>query len=75
MHRSVVKDDGATSLTLAAPGGVEQVLLRKDIVSTRRPATLLMPSFADALSPADIANVLAWLRSQLRAPTSTPPPK
>ena len=64
----VLKDDGATALTLLAPGGIEQVLLRKDIAATRRLPTSLMPSFAEALTPADTANLLAWLRSQLRAP-------
>ncbi len=71
----LLKDDGATALTLAAPGGVEQILLRKDVAAVRRLTTSLMPSFAEALTPADAANVLAWLRSQLRAPASTTPQK
>ena len=61
----LLKEDGATALTLLAPGGIEQILLRKDIATTRRLATSLMPSFAEALTPADTANVLAWLRGQL----------
>ncbi len=61
----ILKDDGATSLELALPNGVEQVLLRKDVTGVRRLAMSLMPSFAEALSPADVANVLAWLRSNL----------
>jgi mono/diheme cytochrome c family protein len=28
-----------------------------------------MPSFAEGLTPADVANVLAWLRSNLKTPT------
>jgi len=63
----ILKDDGATSLTLAMPGGVEPVLLRKDVTSVRRLATSLMPSFAEALSPVDAANLFAWLRSQTPA--------
>ena len=63
----ILKDDGATSLTLALPNGVEQVLLRKDVTGVRRFATSLMPSFAEGLAPADVANVLAWLRSHLGA--------
>ena len=51
-----------------APGGVEQVLLRKDVAAVRRLPTSLMPSFAGALSPADVANVLGWLRSNLGEP-------
>ena len=62
----ILKSDGATSLTLALPGGTEQVLLRKDVAGVRRVAGSLMPSFADALTPADVASVLAWLRSNLK---------
>ena len=68
----ILKDDGATSLTLALPNGVEQVLLRKDVTGVRRLATSLMPSFAEGLAPADVANVLAWLRSNLGAATPRP---
>ncbi len=64
----ILKDDGATSLTLALPNGVDQVLLRKDVTGVRRLATSLMPSFAEALPPAEVANVLAWLRSNLGTP-------
>jgi hypothetical protein len=52
-------------------GGLEQVLLRKDVQGVRRLATSLMPSFADTLKPTDAADLLAWLRSQLKA---APPP-
>ncbi|MBI5801308.1 MAG: c-type cytochrome [Verrucomicrobia bacterium] len=65
----LLKDDGATSLTLAQPNGVEQVLLRKDVTGVRRIAGSLMPSFAEALTPADLASLLTWLRSNLRADT------
>jgi putative membrane-bound dehydrogenase-like protein len=61
----LLKSDGATSLTLVQSGGVEQVLLRKDLMSVRRLATSLMPSFAAGLKPADLAGLLAWLRSNL----------
>ena len=63
----LLKDDGATSLTLAQPNGVEQVLLRKDVTGVRRIAGSLMPSFAEALAPADLASLLTWLRGNLRA--------
>jgi putative membrane-bound dehydrogenase-like protein len=66
----ILKEDGATALTLLAPGGIEQVLLRKEVAATRRLATSLMPSFAEALTPADTASLLAWLRSQLHAAPS-----
>ena len=50
---------------------IEQVLLRKDVTGVRRLATSLMPSFAEALTPADTANLLAWLRGNLNVPAST----
>ena len=60
----ILKDDGATSLTLVQPGGAEQVLLRKDVMTVRRLAISLMPSFAEGLTPSDLADVLAWLRDR-----------
>lgn len=68
----ILKGDGATSLELALPGGFQQVLLRKDVTGVRRLATSLMPSFAEGLRPADVANVLAWLRSNLGAGETDP---
>jgi len=52
---------------LLAPSGVSHVVLRKDIKGVRRLATSLMPSFAESISPADVANLLAWLRGHLGA--------
>jgi putative membrane-bound dehydrogenase-like protein len=68
----ILKDDGATSLELVLPNGLEQVLLRKDVTGVRRLATSLMPTFAETLSPGDIADVLAWLRSHLGQGSSIP---
>jgi putative heme-binding domain-containing protein len=61
----LLKSDDATSLTLIQASGVEQVLLRKDVLGVRRLAASLMPSFAEGLKPADVADLLAWLRSSL----------
>ncbi len=60
----ILRDDGATSLTLVLPEGVEQVLLRRDVVGVRRQETSLMPSFAETLTPSDMAHLLAWLRTR-----------
>ncbi len=68
----ILRSDGATSLSLVQPGGVEQVLLRKDVIGVRRLMTSLMPSFAE-LKPADVADLLAWLRSHLGAGASNSP--
>jgi putative heme-binding domain-containing protein len=67
----ILKDDGATSLTLAQPGGVEQVLLRKDVMGVRRLVRSLMPSYVE-LKPSDLADLLAWLRSNLATAGPTP---
>ena len=61
----LLKSDDATSLTLTQAGGVEQVLLRKDVLGVRRLATSLMPSYAEGLKPVEVADLLAWLRSHL----------
>jgi putative heme-binding domain-containing protein len=71
----LLKDDGATSLTVLLPGGVEQVLLRKDVTGVRRLASSLMPSFGEAFTPADLASLLAWLRGNLRVPAPQAPSK
>lgn len=62
----LLKEDGATSLTLASPGGVMQELLRKDVTAVRKLPSSLMPSFAETLTPVDLANVLGWLRGRKR---------
>jgi putative membrane-bound dehydrogenase-like protein len=73
----LLKTDGATSLTLAQAGGVEQVVLRKDVLGVRRLATSLMPSFAEGLKPSEVADLLAWLRRNPGAsapkPSTLPP--
>ena len=43
---------------------------RKDVLGVRRLATSLMPSFAEGLKPSDVADLLAWLRSNLQAGAS-----
>lgn len=59
----ILKADAATSLTLAQAGGVEKIVLRKDVKSVRRTPVSMMPSFAKTLSPAEAADILAWLLS------------
>lgn len=61
----LLKEEGATSLTLAQPNGVSLTLLRKDIAGVSRVAGSLMPTFAGALKPRDFADLLAWLRGNL----------
>jgi putative membrane-bound dehydrogenase-like protein len=68
----LLKDDGATSLTLVSPGGVENVLLRKDVKAVRRLPASLMPSFAETLTPTDMASLLGWLKTNLKEASTTP---
>ncbi len=73
----ILTDDGATSLTLIGMGGVEHVLLRKDVAGVRRLPTSLMPPVAATITPTDAAHLLAWLRSHLGsgAKVTLPPGK
>jgi hypothetical protein len=61
----ILKEDGATSVTLALPNVPETTILRKDITTMRRVPNSLMPTFAETLSPIDAAHLLAWLRTNL----------
>jgi len=59
--------ESATSVTLLEPGGKQQIVLRKDIEELRALLLSLMPDdLATQLSPADLANVIAWLRQPAR---------
>ncbi len=62
----LLRDDAATSLRLMQANGAEQQVLRKDVTDLRRVPMSLMPLFAEAISPDDMAHLLGWLRSQLR---------
>lgn len=61
----LLKDDGATTVVIMQAGGVEQSLLRKDVAEVRHTSTSFMPPFGEGLTPSDVANLLAWLRSNL----------
>jgi putative membrane-bound dehydrogenase-like protein len=52
-----------TSITMREAGGKDQVILRKDIDELRAlPTSLMIDNLSKELSPADVANVIAWLR-------------
>jgi putative heme-binding domain-containing protein len=64
-HTGILASESATSLTLRQPAGVEQVLLRKDVVRVTTLAVSLMPeALKDNLTPPEAADVIAWLRGQ-----------
>ena len=63
----ILKEDGPTSVTLGQANVPQTTILRKDISNIRRAPNSLMPGFAETLSPDDVANLLAWLRTHLAA--------
>jgi putative membrane-bound dehydrogenase-like protein len=62
----VLAGESATSVTLRLADGTEKTLLRKDLESFTGARTSLMPDgFAEALSPQDCADLLAWIKQAL----------
>lgn len=60
----VAASDSPTSLSLRLPGGVERTVLRKrSSIRTLRNVSLMPAGFGDTLPPAQIANIIAFLRS------------
>ena len=59
----LISAESPTSITLRKEEGKEQIVLRKDIEAIRVSNVSLMPDdLVKSLTPADIANVIAWLR-------------
>lgn len=60
----ITASDSPTSLTLRQPGGIERNFLKKRAtISTVRNVSLMPAGLGDALKPAQIANIVAFLRS------------
>jgi putative heme-binding domain-containing protein len=59
----IATSDSPTSVTLRLPGGGERTVLRKRAtISTVRNVSLMPAVFGDGLTPAQIANIIAFLR-------------
>lgn len=59
----IAASDSPTSLTLRMPGGAERTLLRKRAsISTVRNVSLMPFGLGDGLTPAQVANIIAFLR-------------
>lgn len=59
----ILAAESATSVTLPNEDGLPQTVLRKDIASMRASEISLMPAnFAELLTPADVANIVGYLR-------------
>ncbi len=60
----ITASDSPTSITVRLPGGVERTVLRKRAdIRTVRNVSLMPAGLGDALQPAQIANIIAFLRS------------
>lgn len=60
----ITGSDSPTSLTLRLPGGVERtVLKRRASIRTVRNVSLMPHGLGDALTPQQVANIIAFLRS------------
>jgi putative membrane-bound dehydrogenase-like protein len=61
----ITTSDSPTSITLKLPGGVERTVLRKRAdIRTVRNVSLMTPALGEALQPAQIANIIGFLRSR-----------
>jgi putative membrane-bound dehydrogenase-like protein len=60
----IVRNETSSGLTLVQGGGVREAIPRRDIVSLRASALSLMPEgLEQAMSPQDMADLIAWLKS------------
>ncbi|MBI4658719.1 MAG: c-type cytochrome [Verrucomicrobia bacterium] len=60
----VLVSESATSVTLRQAAGVEQTVLRKDIVRVASlPVSLMPEALAETIQPKDAADLIAWLRN------------
>jgi putative heme-binding domain-containing protein len=60
----IVKGETASSLTLLQGGGVEEKILRSDLKEIRASQLSLMPEgLEQSMTPQDVADLIAWLRS------------
>lgn len=65
----IVRNETASGLTLVQGGGVRESIARRDITAIRASALSLMPEgLEQALSPQDLADLIAWLKSGAPAP-------
>ncbi|MBX9653333.1 c-type cytochrome [bacterium] len=63
VHNGLLVAESAASLTLRQPGGKEETVLRKEIEEIKTlPVSLMPEDLVNAIEPADLANVIAWLR-------------
>ena len=69
IYTGTLAAESATSLTLRREKGLTDTVLRKEIESVKASAVSLMPSnLFEKISPAEIADAIAYLRHALKQP-------
>ena len=59
----LLSSESATTLVLSLPGGQQLDILRKEVSSIKSlPVSLMPESLSQVLKPADVADLIAWLR-------------
>ena len=59
----IAVSNSPTSITLRLPGGVDRTILRRRATTSTVSNVSVMPSgLGDALTPAQVANIIAFLR-------------
>ena len=72
-YTGVLADENANSITLANAGGVQQTVLRSDITAIAAADTSIMPEgLEEGLEPADLADLIAFIRGRVQTPKSFP---
>jgi putative membrane-bound dehydrogenase-like protein len=65
----VVRGETASGLTLVQGGGVRETILRSDLKEIRAGTLSLMPEgLEQAMSPQDVADLIAWIKKSAPAP-------
>ncbi len=68
-HSGVLQSESPTAVILALADGKTETILRRDIESMQASRVSLMPAdFAKVLTPPDVADVIAYLRTELQKP-------
>lgn len=63
-HAGVLASESATSLSVKQAGGAEATVLRVDLESIEKLELSLMPTIAEAVTPADLADIIAYIKSR-----------
>jgi putative membrane-bound dehydrogenase-like protein len=72
----LIRGETASSLVVAQPGGIQETLLRSAVQEIRASQVSLMPEgLEQAISPQDLADLVAWLKQNAPAPFGSATPE